>query len=99
VSAVAEDNMTVRYGEFTKRGAPMSRNPKSFKVLYFWMLVAFLGLGLMAGQASAAVICGVTNTSVITGTGSMIVIRATFATPVTQRIDIKDLLKNHFLLC
>src|SRR5262245_36302880 len=67
----------------------MSRNMKSSKALYFAMLSAFLGMGLIAGQASAAVICGVTNTNPINSTGSVIVIRSTFVTPVTQRVDIK----------
>jgi hypothetical protein len=44
----------------------------------------------MAGQASAAVLCGVTNINPINNTGTLIVIRAQFATPVAnQRIDVK----------
>jgi hypothetical protein len=67
----------------------MKRNVNSFKALHFEMFVAFLGLGLMAGQASAGVICGVTNITPNLGTGTEIVLRATFVTPVTQRVDIK----------
>jgi hypothetical protein len=67
----------------------MSYNLKSLDILHFGVWIAFLGFGLMAGQASAAVICGVTNTNAINSTGSVIVIRSTFVTPVTQRVDIK----------
>jgi hypothetical protein len=60
------------------------------KTSSFWLFSAVLGLGLMAVPASATILCGVTNTNVISNTTPQIVIRATFATTVAnQLVDIK----------
>jgi len=67
----------------------MNRYLQSSKV---WQLGAFLGLGLMASQASATVLCGVTNINPISPAGgpAAVVIRANFTTPVpNQLVDIK----------
>ena len=68
----------------------MKRNLKSFKVLHFWMLGAFLGLSLMVGPASATILCGVTNINPIVNNGVVAVIGSAFVTTVAnQLVDIK----------
>jgi hypothetical protein len=54
------------------------------------MLVAFLGLGLMVGQASADVMCAATRITPIVNNGTVTVIRAFFVTTdINQLVDIK----------
>jgi hypothetical protein len=67
----------------------MKRILTSSKGWSVWVLGASLGLGFLAGPAAAAVLCGVTNITPIVNSGTVTVIRATFVTPVTQRVDIK----------
>lgn len=60
------------------------------KTWYFWLLSAFLGIALMAAQASAGIICAAANTNAITNAGTVTVLSAAFATTVAnQLVDIK----------
>lgn len=69
----------------------MNRHLRSSKA---WPFGALLGFGLVAGQASATVLCGVTNIVPIQDVAApfpaTIVIRSTFRTPIpNQLVDIK----------
>lgn len=62
----------------------------SSKTWPFWLLSAFLGVGLMAAQASAGIICAATNTTAITNNGTVTVLSSAFTTTVVgQLVDIK----------
>ena len=68
----------------------MNRNPQSFKGWHVSALGTVLGLGLMAGQASATLLCGITNINPLADVAAPFpttqVIAATFSTTVVNQL-------------